>query len=63
MKALVLLPLLVSLAACGEHDAAERLRSELSSQARFYSGCAHPGEFLTPESLPAIPPSFDEDLR
>lgn len=63
MKALVLLPLLVSLAACGQGDDGEGTRSELSPQARFYSGCAHPGEFLTPESLPAIPPSFDEDLR
>lgn len=27
---------------------------------RFYSGQALPGEFLTPESLPLIPPSFEE---
>ncbi|MCY1361465.1 hypothetical protein D9M69_481320 [compost metagenome] len=62
MKTLALLPLLLVLAACGEHDDG-RPRSDLSPQARFYSGCARPGEFLTPESLPAIPPSFDEDVR
>ncbi|MCY1559175.1 hypothetical protein D9M68_961840 [compost metagenome] len=63
MKAFVLLPLLLVLAACGQHDDGGRPRPELSPQARFYSGGARPGEFLTPESLPAIPPSFDEDVR
>ncbi|MCY1384714.1 hypothetical protein D9M69_730060 [compost metagenome] len=63
MKALALLPLMLMLAACGEHEDGGRPRSELSSQVRFYSGCARPDEFLIPESLPAIPPSFDEDVR
>lgn len=63
MKAFVLLPLILALAACGEHEDGGGPRSELSLQTRFYSGCARPGEFLTPESLPAIPPSFDEDVR
>jgi hypothetical protein len=61
MKASVLLPLLLALAACGQGD--EATQSELSPKVRFYSGCARPGEFITPESLPAIPPSFDEDVR
>ncbi|WP_121496283.1 hypothetical protein [Pseudomonas aeruginosa] len=63
MKTLALLPLMLVLAACGQHDDGGKPRSELSPQARFYSGCARPGEFFTPESLPAIPPSFDEDVR
>jgi hypothetical protein len=63
MKAFVLLPLSLVLAACGQGDDGEGTRSALSPQARFYSGCARPDEFLTPESLPAIPPSFDEDVR
>ncbi|MNF65652.1 hypothetical protein D3C84_474200 [compost metagenome] len=60
MRTLFLLPLLLGLAACGhggEPDDARALRD------RLYSGCAHAGEFLTPESLPAIPPSFDEDVQ
>ena len=60
MRTLFLLPLLLGLATCGhdgEPDDARALRD------RLYSGCAHAGEFLTPESLPAIPPSFDEDVQ
>lgn len=63
MKVPALLPLLIGLAACGQGNDGERTRSEQSLQERFYSGCAHASEFLTPESLPAIPPSFDEDVR
>ena len=63
MKAFVLLPLLLVLAACGRGSDGEEVRPGLSPQVRFYSGCARPGEFLTPETLPAIPPSFDEDVR
>ncbi len=63
MKAFVVLPLLLALAACGQDDDGKGTRSELSLQERFYSSGARPGEFLTPESLPAIPPSFDEDMR
>ncbi|MDH4611544.1 hypothetical protein E8F12_23680 [Pseudomonas sp. BN102] len=63
MKTFVLQPLLLVLAACGQGDDSGEVQSELSPQARFYSGCTRPGEFLTPESLPAIPPSFDEDVR
>ncbi|MCY1383638.1 hypothetical protein D9M68_964360 [compost metagenome] len=63
MKAFVLLPLLLPLAACGQGGDGEVSRSELPPQARFYSGDARPDEFLTPESLPTIPPTFDEDVR
>lgn len=63
MKTSTLLPLLLVLAACGRSHDDRASQSELSPQVRFYSGCAHPGEFLTPESLPNIPPSFDEDVR
>ncbi|HBO2700928.1 hypothetical protein [Pseudomonas aeruginosa] len=63
MKAFALLPLLLALAACAQSDDGGRPRSEPSLQERFYSGCARPGEFITPESLPAIPPSFDEDVQ
>lgn len=63
MKAFALLPLLLALAACAQSDDGEWPRSAPSLQERFYSGCARPGEFLTPESLPAIPPSFDEEVR
>lgn len=61
MKVLALLPLLV-LAACGHgSDTADATNTDPS--ARFYSGCARPGEFLNPADLPAIPPSFDEDVQ
>ncbi len=58
MRFLALLPLL-ALAACGHGD---DTRQDDSAE-RFYSGCARPGEFLRPTDLPAIPPSFDEDVR
>ncbi|MBP3064355.1 hypothetical protein N5E30_20305 [Pseudomonas chengduensis] len=61
MKILVLLPLL-ALAACGHGDDGVVARQDDSAE-RFYSGCARPGEFLRPTDLPAIPPSFDEDVR
>lgn len=60
MKILALLPLL-ALAACGRGDD-DVVALQYDSTERFYSGCARPGEFLTPETLPAIPPSFDEDV-
>ncbi|QLC74670.1 hypothetical protein LPB260_28790 [Pseudomonas sp. LPB0260] len=60
MKAPVLLPLLLALAACGDRDGAHDARPEASLSERFYSGCVLPGEFLRPSDLPAIPPSFDE---
>jgi hypothetical protein len=60
MRALFLLLLLLGLVACGhsgESDDARALHD------RFYSGCARPGEFFNPTELPAIPPSFDEDVQ
>lgn len=63
MKSLTLLPLLLVLAACGNGGDGEGVRSQASLQERFYSGCARPGEFLTPDSLPSIPPTFEEDAR
>lgn len=63
MKILALLPLLVlMLAACGQGDDGVVARQDDSAE-RFYSGCARPGEFLRPTDLPAITPSFDEDVR
>lgn len=61
MKFLALLPLLV-LAACGQGDNSVMARQDDATE-RFYSGCAHPGEFLRSADLPAIPPSFDEDVQ
>lgn len=61
MKILALLPLL-ALAACGRGDDGVVARQDDPTE-RFYSGCARPGEFLRPADLPAIPPSFDEDVR
>jgi len=39
------------------------LLTGMDATERFYSGCARPGEFLRPTDLPAIPPSFDEDVQ
>ncbi len=61
MRLLTLLPLLV-LAACGQTDNGVMARQDDATE-RFYSGCARPGEFLRSADLPAIPPSFDEDVR
>ncbi len=61
MIILALLPLL-ALAACGQSDDGVVARQDDSTE-RFYSGCARPGEFLRPTDLPAIPPSFDEDVQ
>lgn len=61
MRYLTLLPLLV-LAACGQGDNGVMARQDDATE-RFYSGCARPGEFLRPTDLPAIPPSFDEDVQ
>ena len=61
MKILALLSLL-ALAACGQGDDGVVVRQGDSTE-RFYSGCARPGEFLRPTDLPAIPPSFDEDVQ
>ncbi|KAB0549030.1 hypothetical protein F7R01_16535 [Pseudomonas argentinensis] len=61
MRFLTLLPLLV-LVACGQGDNGVMARQDDATE-RFYSGCARPGEFLRPTDLPAIPPSFDEDVQ
>lgn len=61
MRFLALLPLLV-LVACGQDDNGVMARQEDATE-RFYSGCARPGEFLRLTDLPAIPPSFDEDVQ
>ncbi len=61
MRFLTLLPLL-ALVACGHDDNGVMARQEDATE-RFYSGCARPGEFLRPTDLPAIPPSFDEDVQ
>ncbi|MBL0951869.1 MAG: hypothetical protein IBJ08_14570 [Pseudomonas sp.] len=61
MRYLTLLPLLV-LVACGQGDNGVMARQDDATE-RFYSGCAHPGEFLRPADLPVIPPSFDEDVQ
>lgn len=62
MNILALLPLLLVLAACGQGDD-DVVERQGNSAKRFYSGCALPGEFLHPADLPAIPPSFDEDVQ
>lgn len=61
MKILALLSLL-ALAACGQRDDGVVARQDDATE-RFYSGCARPGEFLRLTGLPAIPPSFDEDVQ
>ena len=61
MRYLTLLPLLV-LVACGQGENGVMARQDDATE-RFYSGCAHPGEFLRPADLPVIPPSFDEDVQ
>ncbi|KAF0863988.1 hypothetical protein [Pseudomonas sp. LD120] len=61
MRYLTLLPLLV-LVACGQGENGVMARQNNAAE-RFYSGCARPGEFLRPTDLPAIPPSFDEDVQ
>lgn len=61
MRYLKLLPLLV-LVACGQGENGVMARQDDAAE-RFYSGCARPGEFLRSADLPAIPPSFDEDVK
>ncbi|MDH1542583.1 hypothetical protein N5E83_17745 [Stutzerimonas stutzeri] len=61
MRFLTLLPMLV-LVACG-HDDNDVIAGQDDATERFYSGCARPGEFLRLTDLPAIPPSFDEDVQ
>lgn len=61
MRYLKLLPLLV-LVACGQDDNRVMAKQDDSAE-RFYSGGAQPGEFLRLTNLPAIPPSFDEDVQ
>lgn len=63
MKAPLLIPILLVLAACGRDGAPDEARQPAPLHERFYSGCALPGEFQTPESLPAIPASFEEDVQ
>lgn len=61
MRYLKLLPLLV-LVACRQSENGVMAKQDDSAE-RFYSGCARPGEFVRPTDLPAIPPSFDEDVQ
>ncbi|HEN8704092.1 TPA: hypothetical protein U8209_000500 [Pseudomonas putida] len=61
MRYLTLLPLLV-LAACEQGDNVVMAKQDDATE-RFFSGCARPGEFLRLTDLPAIPPSFDEDVQ
>ncbi|MFP6851376.1 MAG: hypothetical protein VCA57_22135 [Pseudomonas sp.] len=61
MRFLIVLPLLV-MAACRQADNGVIARQDDVTE-RFYSGRARPGEFLRPAELPAIPPSFDEDVQ
>ncbi|MFB4371105.1 MULTISPECIES: hypothetical protein [unclassified Pseudomonas] len=61
MRFLILLPLLV-LVACGQYDNGVMARQDDATE-RFYSGCARHGEFLRLTDLPAIAPSFDEDVQ
>ncbi len=60
MKAPLLMSALLVLAACGRGGEPHEARQQASRHERFYSGCARPGEFQTPEDLPAILASFDE---
>lgn len=62
MKSLLLLPLLLALAACKQEGQTPVWRKADSTE-RFYSGCARPGEFLSTDDLPPIPPTFDEDVQ
>lgn len=61
MRFLTLLPLLV-LAACEQGDNGAMAKQGNATE-RFFSGCARPGEFIRSADLPAIPPSFDEDVQ
>ncbi len=61
MRFLTLLPMLV-LVACGQAENGVMARQDDATE-RFYSGCARPGEFVRPTDLPAIPPSFDEEVQ
>ena len=60
MKVPLLISALLALAACGRGGELHEARQQASRHERFYSGRALPGEFQTPENLPAIPASFDE---
>ncbi|OHC43274.1 MAG: hypothetical protein A3J25_07700 [Pseudomonadales bacterium RIFCSPLOWO2_02_FULL_63_210] len=61
MRVPLLMSALLVLAACGRGGELHEARQQAPLHERFYSGCARPGEFQTPEGLPAIPASFDED--
>ncbi|MBS7661634.1 hypothetical protein I0D00_06700 [Pseudomonas lalucatii] len=63
MRVSILYSVLLGLAACGQGGNASDTRPDTSLSERFYSGCARPGEFRSAAELPAIPPSFDEDVR
>lgn len=63
MKVLTLLPLVLVLTACGSGSDTAPGERHTDPNTRFYSDCARPGEFLSPTDLPAIPPSFDEDVQ
>lgn len=60
MRVPLLMPALLVLAACGRSGEPHEARQQAPLHERFYSGCALPGEFQMPDSLPAIPASFDE---
>lgn len=62
MRLLLLLSLLMAMVACNQTDQGD-IEHPDDIAARFFSGCAQPGEFLDPADLPAIPASFDEDVR
>lgn len=62
MRPLLLFPLLMAVVACKQADQGDIAHPD-DVTVRFYSGCAEPGEFLNLEDLPAIPASFDEDVR
>ncbi|MDP2244884.1 hypothetical protein [Pseudomonas sp.] len=63
MKAPLLITVLLVLAACGSGGKPDEARQHAPLHERFYSGCALPDEFQTPESLPAIPASFEGDVQ
>lgn len=62
MRFLLLFSLLMTTVACKQADHGGIAHPD-DIAARFYSGCAKAGEFLDPADLPAIPASFDEDVR
>ncbi|CAH0209680.1 hypothetical protein SRABI70_01956 [Pseudomonas sp. Bi70] len=62
MRLLLLFSLLMAVVACKQADHGDIAHPD-DIAARFYSGCAKPGEFLDLADLPAIPASFDEGVR